>query len=174
MPASASLRDDRPARRGLARSFRLLLLASTLGLGLASNACGGEGAPGKAGKAKGKGGPGGHAAKGGPGGHGGPESKSEEALAVTLTSVESGDIVRAYEASGTLEAILQAEIRSTQSGIIVDLAVEEGDVVKEDDILARLDGREAVLMAKRDELTAKNAQRELEWTGEFQAGSARC
>jgi membrane fusion protein (multidrug efflux system) len=134
----------------------LLLLASTLGLSVGSSACGGEGGSAKAGKGKGRGG------KGGPGGWGGPGGKKEEALAVTLTSVESGDIVRAYEASGTLEAILQAEIRSTQSGIIMDLTVEEGDGVKKDAVLARLDGREAALMAKRDELAAKNAQRELD------------
>jgi membrane fusion protein (multidrug efflux system) len=164
------LRQKPGARDGAARRTRLsssLLLLAALVIAAPSTGCGGgEGGGGKKGRGAGKG----HGGKGGPGARGGP--KKEAALAVNLATVVSGDIVRAYEASGTLEAILQAEIRSTQSGIIVSLEAEEGDTIERNAVLARLDGRDLSLMAKRDELTAKNAALELDRLEQIAAKSA--
>lgn len=166
MPSLPFEHANRAAARGLARSFRLIAISCVLALGMpVSSGCGGGEGGGGPQKGRGKG-------KGGHGGPGGGEKEEEEALAVTLTSVEAGDIVRAYQASGTLEAILKADIRSTQSGIITDLAFEEGAKVEEGDVLARLDGREASLMAKRDELTARNAAEELARLEQIEARAA--
>jgi membrane fusion protein (multidrug efflux system) len=119
------------------------------------SACGGASGAGPGGKG-GKGGPGG---KRGPGGRGGGPP---EPLAVELTIVEPATIERHYRASGTLEPLRRAEIRPIRSGIIEGLEVEVGDTVTTDQVLARLDGRELSLQAKRDSISASNVEAELE------------
>ena len=141
-----------------ARASRRLAFACALGVttALGSLACGGGDSEG--GKGRRGGGPPGRG-----GGAWGQEGGQEEtALAVELVQIGPRDLVRAYPASGTLEAIRSAEIRPTQSGVLVSIEVEEGDLVKEDQVLARIDAREARLMASRDKLAAQNAERELE------------
>jgi membrane fusion protein (multidrug efflux system) len=124
-----------------------------LGLALAGlvSACGGASGAGPGGK-DGKGGP------GGPGGGGGPP----QPLAVELTNVEPATIERHYRASGTLEPLRRAEIRPLRAGIIDSLEVEVGDTVTAEQVLARLDGRELSLQAKRDDIGAANVEAELE------------
>lgn len=71
-------------------------------------------------------------------------------------------IERHYRASGTLEPLRRAEIRPVRAGIIESLEVEVGDIVTADQVLARLDGRELSLQAKRDSISASNVEAELE------------
>lgn len=106
------------------------------------------------GKGKGKGGRG-----GGRGGRGGGE---KEPLVVELVSLERHELVEYYEGSGTLQAVRRAQLRPQRAGVVVSLEVEEGDVVEEGQLLAKLDGRELNLMAKRDKVAAKNAKEQLE------------
>src|SRR5690606_10271259 len=82
--------------------------------------------------------------------------------AVELETLAPATIERHYRASGTLEPLRRAQIRPVRAGIIEDLEVEVGDVVESQQILARLDGRELSLQAKRDRLDASNVETELE------------
>lgn len=93
-------------------------------------------------------------------------------LAVEMIAVEPATIEVYYRASGTLEAVRRAQIRPVRAGIIDALEVEVGDVVEADQILAKLDGRELSLQARRDRLTAGNAKRELERLEELDAAGA--
>jgi membrane fusion protein (multidrug efflux system) len=119
-------------------------------LALACNGAAGADGWQKAGGKSGKAGPG--------GGRGGPP----EPLAIELTTLEPATIERHYRASGTLEPLRQAELRPIRAGIINVLDVEVGDVVEEGQVLARLDGRELSLLAKRDSISADNAEAELD------------
>ncbi|MCA9701160.1 MAG: efflux RND transporter periplasmic adaptor subunit, partial [Myxococcales bacterium] len=130
-----------------ARSLSLVLLGSAV---TTLSACNGAEGAGPGGKGGGKG-------RGGPGGGGGQDAP----LAVEVGKLEQASIERHYRASGTLEALRQAEIRPIRAGIIDALEVEVGDRVEVDQILARLDGRELSLQAKRDTISATNAEREL-------------
>ncbi len=133
---------------------RLLQTAAVASLGLCLSltstlACeAGPGGKGGKGPGKGRGGKG----RGGPG---------QAPLAVELAALEAATIERVYRASGTLEALRRAQIKPLRTGIIEALDVEVGDTVEEGQILARLDGRELSLQARRDKLTAGNARREL-------------
>lgn len=135
------------------RPLRCQLLAFALvSLVVTTVGCGGAEGAGPGGGQKGgqKG--------GGRGGPGGPQ----EPLAVAVVKVEPATIERHHRASGTLEAKRRAEIRAIRTGIIEELTVEVGDVVEVDQTLARLDGRELALQAKRDGLAASNAELELD------------
>ncbi len=125
-----------------------------LGLALVGlvSACGGASGAGPGGKGGGK-------DHGGPGGRGGGPPQP---LSVELTAVEPASIERHYRASGTLEPLRRAEIRPIRAGIIEDLEVEVGDEVTANQVLARLDGRELSLQAKRDSISAANVEAELE------------
>jgi membrane fusion protein (multidrug efflux system) len=83
-------------------------------------------------------------------------------MPVEVTGLSPSTIERYYKASGALKALHWAEIRPIQSGILRTLDAEEGDQVQAGQTLARLDGRELSLMAKRDTMAVKNAQRELQ------------
>jgi membrane fusion protein (multidrug efflux system) len=129
--------------------------------GLAALGCGGAAGAESAGKGRGKGGgKGGKGGKGGgPGGRGGGPP---EPLAIELTTLEPATIERHYRASGTLEPLRRAELRPVRAGIINVLEVEVGDVVEDGQILARLDGRELSMAAKRDRVAASNVEAELD------------
>jgi RND family efflux transporter MFP subunit len=79
-----------------------------------------------------------------------------------LVTLEAATIERHYRASGTLEPLRRAEIRPVRAGIIEHLEVEVGDTVIADQVLARLDGRELSLQAKRDQISAVNVEAELD------------
>ncbi len=53
--------------------------------------------------------------------------------------VERGDLVISISASGTIEPVESVEVKSKASGEIVVLAVQEGDIVKRGQLVARLD-----------------------------------
>lgn len=106
-------------------------------------------------------GPGGKSGRG-RGGKSGRRGGPPQPLAVAVTQVEPANIEHRYRASGTLEPRRRAEIRPLRAGIIDSLAVEVGDTVEEGQLLARLDGRELALQARRDRIAAANAEAELE------------
>lgn len=108
----------------------------------------------------GAGGPGG---PGGPGGVKGRRGGGEgEPLAVAVTRIEPATIERFYRGAGTLQALRTADLVALQPGVVLELKAEEGDAVKEGQLLVRLDGRAFQLQAARDRLAAKNASIELE------------
>lgn len=129
-----------------------MIAVALLGLVSACGGASGAGPGGKAGKGGGKG-------PGGPGGRGGGPPQP---LAVELTTLEAATIERHYRASGTLEPLRRAQIRPIRAGMIESLEVEVGDTVETNQVLARLDGRELSLQAKRDHISATNVEAELE------------
>jgi HlyD family secretion protein len=56
-----------------------------------------------------------------------------------LSRVERGDITRSVVATGRIEPIAKVEIKSKANGIIKDLKVQVGDLVKPGQVLAELD-----------------------------------
>ncbi|MCA9708549.1 MAG: efflux RND transporter periplasmic adaptor subunit [Myxococcales bacterium] len=135
-------------RRRVAVLARLALVA------LAIAACDAGGGKGK-GRGKGKG-PGG----GGPGAEAG-EDDDGAAMQVTVVHLKEAPIERWYRSSGTLEALRSAELVAVQPAIITKVLVDEGDAVKEGQLLARLDGRELSLQADAARLELENLEAEL-------------
>lgn len=78
------------------------------------------------------------------------KNKDEDiAVPVILHTVERGEISKFLRLSGVLEALREVEIYSQTSGIIVELAVEEGMSVGEGRLLLRLESREQQLALER-------------------------
>lgn len=66
---------------------------------------------------------------------GGPSAEIEYRYA----PVEEGELLRSISATGQLVALTKVDIRSKAGGKIISLAVEEGDVVKQGDLVAIID-----------------------------------
>ena len=128
---------------------RIATLARLAVVGLMLTACDKGGGP-KGGGKSGRGGPG--------GGPGGPEAT---AMQVEIVHLQEGPIERWYRSSGTLEALRSAELVAVQPAIITKVLVDEGDTVKEDQLLARLDGRVLSLQADAARLELENLESEL-------------
>jgi membrane fusion protein (multidrug efflux system) len=78
------------------------------------------------------------------------EDKEEEvAIPVEIATVESATVYAAYNGTTTLEAEQQADIVAKTSGIILEILVEEGDMVRADQVVARLDGERLKLETDR-------------------------
>jgi membrane fusion protein, multidrug efflux system len=119
---------------------RPILAAASLALLLLAAACGRDGsaAPPQGG------GPGGGGPGGGPGGGrrggGGPP-------AVETVAVARGDIAREMEVSGTVEPLRAVGVNAQVPGALVAVLAEEGDRVRQGQVLARLDDREVAAQA---------------------------
>ena len=136
------------------RSLVLALVAAgILALPACEGIAGGGGGPGKGGGREGKGGRG-H-------GKGGREGEPAEVMQVEVVHLRAGPIERWYRGSGTLEAIRSAELVAVQPAIIESVLVDEGDEVKEGQLLARLDGRALSLQASAATVELENLQAEL-------------
>lgn len=148
---------------------RVLVLAGAFALAAAPIACGGasgadtsaEGGKGSWGgkRGEGKGSWGGKRGEGKGGKGGKPEGS---ALSVETADIAPATIRRHYRTSGSLRALRSADLVATQSGIVLALLAEEGDTVKEGQVLARLDSRSFQLQAARDSVNVRNLEVELE------------
>lgn len=76
--------------------------------------------------------------------------------------IESGDITRFVNSTGTIQPVLSVSIGSFVSGPIVELNVDFNDEVKKGDILARIDPRLFKANVDRDEATLATREAELE------------
>lgn len=92
-------------------------------------------------------------------------SKEEEQHSVRVAPVKTRDITVFASASGTVTPIATVEVKSQASGEITEVFVDEGDVVKRGQLLARVDQRiprNAVAQAEADSAvsaaTLKNAE----------------
>lgn len=92
----------------------------------------------------------------------GARGEKKQALQVATVKLEPARIERYYRSSGTLQPKRQADVVPTQLGIIDRLMAEEGDTVKEGQVLARLDGRQFALQAAAADVQLENLERELE------------
>jgi len=129
-------RDSRRAGAGLVASIGM-----SIALAL-STACGGPGSPSWAAEGKKDGG--------------------DSMMKVATVTVTPRDLDRQYATSGTLRARRSADLVATQPALVDALLVEEGDRVKEGDVLARLDSRGVALQAAASGVQLKNLERELE------------
>lgn len=140
-------------RPSLLTGSRVAVLTLVTALGMAP-ACegsagdGSEGAARKGGRGDGK----------GPAGRGRPE---QDAMQVRVVHVSDAALERWYRSSGTLEARRSAELVAVQPAIIDKILVDEGDLVEEGQLLARLDGRALSLQANASKVELDNLEAEL-------------
>lgn len=95
-------------------------------------------------------------------------SNSEEMFRRTAVA-RRGEMVVSISATGRIDPLEQVEVKSKASGEIIELPIEEGDIVKRGDLIARLDRRTAQNdydQAQADysvaEVTVRQRQRELD------------
>lgn len=142
---------NRP-RSPRARS-RTVMLALAAAMAASVPACSGSdggGGKGRPGKGRGK----------GPAASGGARPQGEP-MQVNVVYPAPADIERWYRSSGTLEAIRSAELVATQAAVITKVLVDEGDIVKDGQLLARLDGRALSLQADAARISLENLEAEL-------------
>ena len=72
-------------------------------------------------------------------------AKEEKAISVDVSEVRRGDIVVPIYADGVIRTPLSVEIRTKLGGELVDVLVQDGDRVKKNQLLARIDQREYIL-----------------------------
>lgn len=72
-------------------------------------------------------------------------------LTVETANPERGEIIRIVQAPGDVEAVLEVEISSEIVAKIVEMPVEEGDTVREGDLLCRLDDKNLVAAVESGE-----------------------
>ena len=70
-----------------------------------------------------------------------------------------GEITKSVLKNTTLEAERWVDVRSRRPGQVVAILKEEGDQVREGDVLARLDAEDAELQARQMEVAFVDAQR---------------
>ncbi|MDC8015205.1 efflux RND transporter periplasmic adaptor subunit [Tahibacter soli] len=95
-------------------------------------------------------------------GKGGPD-KGKEAEAVATVPVEASVAARrpinaSYSGTATLEADREADVVAKTNGVLLKLMVEEGDVVKEGQVLARLDDSSPKLNLAKTEATLRKLE----------------
>lgn len=84
------------------------------------------------------------------------------AIPVERAEVKRGTISAYYNSTATLEAEVEAGIVSKTRGIIKSIHVEEGDVVKENQILAELDDEQLKIEVERAKATMNKLKNEFE------------
>ncbi|HSJ08493.1 MAG TPA: efflux RND transporter periplasmic adaptor subunit [Longimicrobiales bacterium] len=137
--------------------MRVRVFGSALVLLLAAavTACGGDDPA--AGQQQAQGGPGGGGpGGGGPGGMGGGARVSS----VAVQPVERGSIARQVTVSGIIEPVRSIGVNSQLGGALLNVAAEEGTVVRRGAVLARVDDREIraqLAAAEANYEVAKNA-----------------
>ena len=88
------------------------------------------------------------------------KEKEKPVLHVEVTEALPRDIRTYLESTATLQSNRQVDVMSKALGQINELAVEEGAIVQQGDILATLDSRDAELALEQAEITFRKAERE--------------
>lgn len=81
-----------------------------------------------------------------------------------LATVERGDIARSVVATGKIEPLAKVEVKSKASGIVKQVFVDYGDVVKEGRVLVELDKEELQARVREANAMLLSAQADLERT----------
>lgn len=89
------------------------------------------------------------------------DEDTTSAVPVEVAKVQTGDISAHYSTTATLEAKERAMVVSKVRGIVRELYVEEGDVVKAGDVLAQLEDEQREIEAKRAKATMDRLHNEL-------------
>ena len=133
------------------RSVLALILLTSSGAIACTKPAGGEPAPGTAANT---GRAGGRAA-----GRGGP---SDRPTPVEIQIVKRGSVSRNSVIAGMLEPIRTVGVNAQLSGILLSLKAEEGNRVRQGDVLAEIDARELEAQARSAEAALKFAQSTVE------------
>lgn len=98
----------------------------------------------------------------GPGGDKNGDEDDEEAtpVPVEIALVETGDVIAEYSGTASLEADQEAEVVAKVGGEVIALEVEEGDMVKAGQVLARLDGDRLRLELERSRANLRKLEQE--------------
>src|SRR5688572_31793480 len=110
----------------------------------------GEGAPvrqnGNPSQGQGQRGPGGGGGgprgPGGPGGPGGPFGRPSGPAAVEVLPIRTGSLAREIMVAGILSPVRTVGVNAQLGGALTSVRVEEGDIVREGQVLAEVDARE--------------------------------
>jgi len=95
----------------------------------------------------------------------GANGESEEeaiAIPVEVGSPVRGDIVAVYSGTAPIEALAEAEVIAKVAGEVREINVEEGDIVKQGQVLAKLDGDRLRLELNQSEANLHKLQRDYE------------
>lgn len=90
------------------------------------------------------------------------EIETPEAVPVEAASVAVGQVEATYGATAVLSAVDETDVRSRTPGEIAEIMVEEGDRVREGQVLARIDAPRLALELKRAEAELAKTQRDLQ------------
>ena len=93
-------------------------------------------------------------------GSGEKEEKEETAIPIEVGSVERGDVTAVYTGTASLETDADALVVAKVGGEVVEILVEEGDRVKEGQVLARLDGDRLRLEMERARANLRKLEQE--------------
>ncbi len=91
------------------------------------------------------------------------------ALPVTVAPAEIADIHATYKTTATITADAEAPILARVGGEVVEILVEEGDVVRKGQVLARLDGDRLRLEMRQAKAEFDKAAREYSRTADLHA-----
>jgi membrane fusion protein (multidrug efflux system) len=91
-----------------------------------------------------------------------PDKEAAPAAPVEVASVKRGSITTSLETTTTLEARNTAVLVARRQGQVRALSAEEGQWVKQGEVMARLDDTEAKLAVERAEVAARAALHEAE------------
>lgn len=89
-------------------------------------------------------------------------TEADRLIPVQVSNVSRGDISAYYANTATLEAEQEATVVSKVRGIIEELTVEEGDVVQEGQILAKIDDEQYRIEANRAKATLSRLENEFQ------------
>ncbi len=89
------------------------------------------------------------------------EAETQIAIPVETSEVMLGSVSAAYEGTATLEAEETAVVVSKNIGVILEVLVEEGDTVKQGQVMARLEADRFELEAERTKATLKRMENAL-------------
>ncbi|MEM9532508.1 MAG: efflux RND transporter periplasmic adaptor subunit [Pseudomonadota bacterium] len=83
----------------------------------------------------------------------GVDEEEEIAVPVETASVSEGQVFAAYAGTTVLESDVEADVVAKTSGVILELLVEEGDPVKANQVVARLDRERVELEVAESQAT---------------------
>lgn len=101
------------------------------------------------------------AACGRPGGmsnKGGDKNAEQAAVPVEVVPVKRGEIIASYSGTATLEADREAQVVAKTSGVLLKLMAEEGDHVRQGQILAKIDPESTRLQLAQTESTLRRLE----------------
>jgi membrane fusion protein (multidrug efflux system) len=88
------------------------------------------------------------------------EKKQEEAIPVEVTAVVKGSVSAYFNGTASLEAENEAKVVAKVGGVVEQILVEEGDKVRKDQVMAKLDDDKPALDLAEAEARLKQLERE--------------